>query len=84
MTSRFNKYLFNCLAQSKLRLYKLNEIVNEKAYKQNQRFLNKIVEVLVEGTSKKDDSMLTGYTRHQKLVNFKGDPKDIGDRKSVV
>ena len=32
----------------------------------------------VEGTSKKDDSMLTGYTRHQKLVNFKGDPKDIG------
>ena len=60
------------------RLYKLNEIVNEKAYKQNQRFLNKIVEVLVEGTSKKDDSMLTGYTRHQKLVNFKGDPKDIG------
>ena len=22
--------------------------------------------------------MLTGYTRHQKLVNFKGDPKDIG------
>ena len=60
------------------RLYKLNEIVNEKAYKQNQRFLNEIVEVLVEGTSKKDDSMLTGYTRHQKLVNFKGDSKDIG------
>ena len=22
--------------------------------------------------------MLTGYTRHQKLVNFKGNPKDIG------
>lgn len=60
------------------RLYKLNEIVNEKAYKQNQRFLNEVVEVLVEGTSKKDDTMLTGYTRHQKLVNFKGNPSDIG------
>ena len=36
------------------------------------------VEVLVEGTSKKDDTMLTGYTRHQKLVNFKGNPSDIG------
>lgn len=60
------------------RLYALNEIVNEKAYKQNQRFLNEIVEVLVEGTSKKDATMLTGYTRHQKLVNFKGNPKDIG------
>lgn len=60
------------------RLYRLNEIVNEKAYKQNQRFLNKTVEVLVDGTSKKDDTMLTGYTRHQKLVNFKGNPKDIG------
>ena len=60
------------------RLYKLNEVVNEKAYQQNQRFLNEVVEVLVEGTSKKDDTMLTGYTKHQKLVNFKGDPKDIG------
>ena len=49
----------------------------KKRISKNQRFLNKIVEVLVEGTSKKDDSMLTGYTRHQKLVNFKGDPKDI-------
>ena len=35
-------------------------------------------QVLVDGTSKKDDTMLTGYTRHQKLVNFKGNPKDIG------
>lgn len=60
------------------RLYALNEIVNEKAYKQNQRFLHQEVEVLVEGTSKKDENMLTGYTRHQKLVNFKGDKKDIG------
>ncbi|MFV0394206.1 MAG: tRNA (N6-isopentenyl adenosine(37)-C2)-methylthiotransferase MiaB [Coprobacillaceae bacterium] len=60
------------------RLYDLNEIVNENALRKNQRFLNKEVEVLVEGASKKDDTMLTGYTKHQKLVNFKGNPEDIG------
>ena len=45
---------------------------------QNQKFLNQVVEVLVEGTSKKDPEMLTGYTRHQKLINFKGQPEHIG------
>ncbi|MDD8049645.1 MAG: tRNA (N6-isopentenyl adenosine(37)-C2)-methylthiotransferase MiaB [Thomasclavelia sp.] len=60
------------------RLYKLNELVNEKSLMQNKRFLNKEVEVLVEGTSKKDDEVLSGYTRHQKLVNFKGNKEDIG------
>lgn len=60
------------------RLYQLNEIVNEKAYKQNQRFLNQVVDVLVDGPSKKDETMLTGYTAHQKLINFKGNKADIG------
>jgi len=60
------------------RLYRLNEIVNEKAWKQNQKYLNQIVEVLVEGPSKRDDEMLTGYTKHQKLINFKGKKEDIG------
>ena len=60
------------------RLYTLNEMVNTLAKENNQRFLNQEVEVLVEGVSKKNATMLTGYTRHQKLVNFKGNPKDIG------
>jgi len=60
------------------RLYRLNDLVNEKALKQNQKYLDEVVEVLVEGTSKKDDNMLTGYTRHQKLINFKGNQDHIG------
>lgn len=60
------------------RLYRLNDLVNEKANMQNQKYLNQVVEVLVEGTSKKDDDMLTGYTAHQKLVNFKGNKDHIG------
>lgn len=61
------------------RLYALNDLVNKYASENNQKYLNEIVEVLVEGTSKKDDSMLSGYTRHQKLVNFKGDESMIGE-----
>lgn len=66
------------LEDKEQRLYKLNDLVNECASKQNRRFLNETVEVLVEGTSKKDDTMLTGYTAHQKLVNFKGNMDSIG------
>ncbi len=60
------------------RLYRLNDLVSEKANKQNQKYLNQIVEVLVEGTSKKNDEMLSGYSKHNKLVNFKGNKNDIG------
>lgn len=60
------------------RLYRLNEVVNEKALKQNQKYLDTVVEVLVDGVSKKDDNMLTGYTKHNKLINFKGNKESIG------
>ena len=66
------------------RLYRLNDLVNEKAYQQNQKYLNQIVEVLVEGQSKKDETMLTGYTKHQKLINFKGNKEHIGQIVKVV
>ena len=57
---------------------RLNEVVKEKALKQNQRFLNQVVDVLVDGPSKRDETMMTGYTAHQKLINFKGRKEDIG------
>jgi len=60
----------------KERLYRLNELVNE-GYKQgNLRFQGQIVEVLVEGASKTNPDMLSGYTKYNKLVNFKG-PEDL-------
>ncbi len=71
------------LEEKEQRLYRLNEVVNEKALKQNQRFLNQEVEVLVDGPSKRDPQMLTGYTKHQKLINFKGNPDCIGKRVMV-
>ena len=60
------------------RLQRLNELVTVGSLEGNKRFENKIVEVLVEGT-KTDSAILTGYTAHNKLVNFKGDLKYIGE-----
>ncbi|HRX44821.1 MAG TPA: tRNA (N6-isopentenyl adenosine(37)-C2)-methylthiotransferase MiaB, partial [Acholeplasmataceae bacterium] len=62
----------------KMRLYRLNEKINEGYLKGNQRFLNQTVKVLVDGVSKYDETVLAGYTEHNKLVNFKGDKSLIG------
>ena len=62
----------------KQRLYILNERVNQGYLKGNERFVGKIVKVLVDGVSKYDDEVLAGYTEHNKLVNFKGEPSLIG------
>ena len=60
----------------KARLQRLNERVNEYSNKFNKRFEGQIVEVLVEGESKKNPDVLAGYTPHSKLVNFRG-PKSL-------
>lgn len=62
----------------KERLYRLNEKVNAGYLKGNERFLNQTVSVLVDGVSKYDPDVLAGYSQHNKLVNFKGDPNLIG------
>lgn len=62
----------------KERLYKLNELVNQGYLEGNQRFLNEIVEVLVDGPSKTNPEILAGYTPHQKLVNFKATNEHVG------
>ncbi|MGN1295911.1 MAG: tRNA (N6-isopentenyl adenosine(37)-C2)-methylthiotransferase MiaB [Bacilli bacterium] len=43
-----------------------------------QAYVGKIVPVLVEGSSKKDETILSGYTDTNKLVNFKGSVANIG------
>ncbi len=63
---------------SKPRLLKLNDLINEGFAKGNKRFEHQWVEVLVDGYSDKDPSMLCGYTKHNKLVNFKGDDTLMG------
>ncbi len=62
----------------KQRLYKLNERINYYANMNNQRYKDKVVDVLIEGPSEKDNKLLMGYTDTMKLVNIKGPKKYIG------
>jgi len=67
----------------KARLHQLNELINEQFRLGNQRFEGQIVEVLVDGTSKTHAEILSGYTKHNKLVNFAGSVDLIGSLQLV-
>ena len=66
------------LEEKQERLYKLNELVNEYSNESNQRLLNTVVPVLIEGKSIKGDNLYSGYTDTMKLVNVKCDKDDLG------
>jgi len=60
------------------RLYKLNELVNKYSNESNNRLLEKVVPVLIEGPSIKGDNLYSGYTDTMKLVNVKCSKEDLG------
>lgn len=60
------------------RLEELIKLQNSISIEKNNEMNGKIVEVLVEGTSKRDSDKLTGRTRTNKIVHFKGEPNLIG------
>lgn len=65
------------------RLYRLNEKVNAYSNLANQKYMGRVVPVLLENVSEKNESMLSGYTDTMKLVNVKADPKYLGKIVSV-
>ena len=60
------------------RFNRLVEVVNDGIVASNKAAEGKVYEVLVEGTSKNDETKLTGRTRNGKLVNFSGCKEMIG------
>lgn len=60
------------------RLQRLNRAVEEFSRKSHESLRGQIVEVLVEGESKNNASVLSGRTRTNKLVHFEGDQALIG------
>ena len=54
------------------RMERLVEVVQRRAKERAQRFVGRTMEVLVEGTSRTDQTRLRGRTRHNKAVNFEG------------
>ena len=65
------------------RLQILNKKVAGYANESNQKFMNKIVEVLVDGPSKRNSEVYSGYTKENKLVNFTGENIKIGELVNV-
>jgi tRNA-2-methylthio-N6-dimethylallyladenosine synthase len=62
----------------KQRLYRLNELMMELSKASNDRLKGQVVEVLVEGESKTNSSVLAARTRTLKLVHFEGSKELIG------
>lgn len=62
--------------EKKERLHRLNELQDAISRRKNDQLRDQVVEVLVEGASKKNDEVLSGRTRTNKLVNFRG-PTDL-------
>jgi len=60
------------------RFNRLLEKVATYSRMRNEAYIGKTVKVLVEGVSKKNDDILSGYSESQKLVNFKGNKDNIG------
>ena len=62
----------------KERFNRLVEKVNTYALARNKEYLGKTIKVLVEGKSKKNENVLSGYSDTWKIVNFKGNKNLIG------
>ena len=59
------------------RLYELNEVVNKYANEANQKYMGKVVKVLLESPSEKEGRLM-GYTDTMKLVNVDADSSYLG------
>ena len=60
------------------RFDKLKALVESQIEENNQKYIGTIQKILVEGTSKNNEEMLTGRTDSNKVVIFKGDKNLIG------
>lgn len=60
------------------RFTRLVEVINRRAYDKNAEYIGGVYDVLVEGTSKNNETVLTGRTRSGKIVNFEGDVHSVG------
>jgi len=60
------------------RLYQLNDLINKYAREANEQYQDKIVPVLLENVSEKNNDMLMGYTDTMKLVNVNARKDKLG------
>ncbi len=81
VASNFEDQIGDEIKQERLQtLLDLQKVIGER---RNRAYLGRVVEVLVEGGSKKDPDKLTGRTRTNKVVNFNGDKRYVGSLLNV-
>jgi tRNA-2-methylthio-N6-dimethylallyladenosine synthase len=71
-------------AVKQARLERLQAVINEAAQAVNRAMDGTVQRVLVEGVSKKDAGELMGRTDNNRVVNFRGEPRLIGEFVNVV
>lgn len=71
------------MEEKESRLQELMEHTNHWARVKNEAYEGKVVEVLVDGISKKNVNVWCGYTKTNKLVNFIGENIHVGDLVNV-
>ena len=60
------------------RFDRLKKLADSKVEGNNKKYLNTVKKILVEGTSKTNENVLTGRTDTNKVVNFEGKKELIG------
>ena len=72
------------LEVKKKRLMRLQSLVNEQALRISESMVGSRQRILVEGESKKDAKQLAGRTENNRVVNFDGHPRMVGEFIDVV
>jgi tRNA-2-methylthio-N6-dimethylallyladenosine synthase len=65
-------------AEKTLRFMQLERVQKDSQNKRLQRYLNKVLKVLVEGASSRTANGLTGHSTCHKIVNFEGPTEFLG------
>lgn len=69
--------------KNKERMARLIKLTEECTLKANSIYLDKTYPVLVEGISKRDETMVSGRTDHGRMVSFPGDESLLGKTVNV-
>jgi tRNA-2-methylthio-N6-dimethylallyladenosine synthase len=72
------------LEEKKERLARLQELVNSQAARISRDMVGTFQRILVEGLSKKNPNQLAGRTENNRVVNFDGQQRLIGQFADVV
>jgi tRNA-2-methylthio-N6-dimethylallyladenosine synthase len=72
------------LAVKKERLATLQDLIKQQADRISSGMVHSVQRILVEGPSKKNARQLAGRTENNRVVNFDGNPRMIGEFADVV